>query len=97
MRPTVRLSVYLNATWVRNESLLACLRLRVNKEEKEGDWYHLFMYRRLTKARLEGILATPTMEVPFGPFHDERIVYSSCPSKSPSQTPCTRSEARLQL
>ena len=42
------------------------------------------MYRRLTKERLEGC-ATPTMEVSFGPFHDERIVLSSC------QTPCTRS------
>ena len=57
------------------------------RREREGDWYHLFRYRRLTKERLEGC-ATPTMEVSFGPFHDERIVFSSC------QTPCTRSGAR---
>ena len=55
--------------------------------KSEGDRYHLFRYRRLTKERLEGC-ATPTMEVPFGPFHDERIVSSSC------QTPCTRSGAK---
>ena len=55
--------------------------------KSEGDRYHLFRYRRLTKERLEGC-ATPTMEVSFGPFHDERIVSSSC------QTPCTRSGAK---
>ena len=59
----------------------------MNKVKSEGDRYHLFRYRRLTKERLVGC-AAPTMEVSFAPFHDETIVFSSC------QTPCTRSGAK---